>query len=56
MPKISIPEYAKREGISKVAAYKRVKTGKVKADENGLIDVEEAATQWDQNRDRIQGA
>lgn len=56
MAKLSIPQYAKTQGISKVAAYKRVKTGKVKADANGLVDVEEAAVQWDQSKDRIQAA
>ena len=54
--KLSIPQYAKTVGISKVAAYKRVKTGKVKVDADGKVDVDQAAVDWEANRDARQGA
>lgn len=54
--KLSVPQYAKTQGISKVAAYKRVKTGKVQVDANGLVDVDQAAVDWEKNRDVRQGS
>lgn len=56
MAKVSVPQYARAVGISKVAAYKRVKAGKVKVDENGMVDLEEAAAQWENTRDAVSGA
>lgn len=54
--KVSVPQYAKAVGISKVAAYKRVKAGKVKVDENGMVELDEAAAQWEKTRDAVSGA
>lgn len=56
MAKVSVPQYAKAVGISKVAAYKRVKAGKIRVDENGLVELDEAAAQWEKTRDAVSGA
>lgn len=50
MPKLSIPEWAAQQGISKVAAYKRVDRGVVTVDENRMVDVEQAEAEWTRNK------
>ena len=53
MPLVSVPEWAKLEGISRVAAYKRIKSGKVKA-VDGKVDTDQAAVDWARNKDTLQ--
>lgn len=53
MPELSVPAWAQTLGISKVAAYKRIKNGKVTRNPNGKIDVEAAAAEWDYKKDPI---
>lgn len=50
---ISVVEWARREGISKVAAYKRINTGKVRRLPDGTIDPEQAAADWAKNKDAV---
>jgi hypothetical protein len=51
---LSVSEWAEREKISRQAAWKRIKSGKVKLNANGKVDVEEAQRQWDSNRNAVQ--
>jgi len=51
MPDVTVPQWAAQIGISKQAAYKRLKSGKVKLNSRGLIDIESAAAQWEANKD-----
>jgi hypothetical protein len=51
---ISVTEYAKREGISRKAAYDRFASGKVTRLDDGSIDPKTAKRQWDKNRDDLQ--
>src|SRR5260370_7517978 len=51
MPDVTVPQWAAQIGISKQAAYKRLKSGKVKLNSRGLIDSESAAAQWEANKD-----
>lgn len=54
MAELSVSEWAEREKISRQAAWKRIKSGKVKLNANGKVDVEEAQRQWDSNRNAVQ--
>jgi hypothetical protein len=54
MPDVTVPQWAAQIGISKQAAYKRLKSGKVKLNSRGLIDTESAAAQWEANKDARQ--
>jgi hypothetical protein len=51
---ISVAEWAKREGITRQMAYKRIKAGKVTTLPDGTIDPDAASEQWLQNRDERQ--
>src|SRR6476661_4378373 len=51
MPDVTVPQWAAQIGISKQAAYKRLKSGKVTLNSRGLIDTESAAAQWEANKD-----
>jgi len=51
---LSVPEWAESQGISRQAAWKRVKSGKVALNANGKIDVDAAAKQWESNKDARQ--
>ena len=53
MAKMTVPQWAKLIGISKPAAYKRIKSGKVSVDPDGMIDPEIAAAEWERNRDSV---
>jgi hypothetical protein len=48
---VTVPQWAAQIGISKQAAYKRLKSGKVTLNSRGLIDTESAAAQWEANKD-----
>src|SRR5260370_26461465 len=54
MAEVTVPQWAAQIGISKQAAYKRLKSGKVKLNSRGLIDTESAAAQWEANKDTWQ--
>lgn len=54
MADVTVPQWAAQIGISKQAAYKRLKSGKVKLNSRGLIDTESAAAQWKANQDAWQ--
>lgn len=59
MAELTVAEWAKQEGISPQAAYKRIKSGRVKLTANGKIDSDEAGKQWDRNknlRQQLRGA
>ena len=51
---LTVAAWAKREGISRQAAHKRVRSGKVRLNESGLIDAEQASEHWRANRDCLQ--
>lgn len=51
---ISVVEYAKREGISRQAAYDRINSGKIRKLPDGTIDPAVAARDWAQNKDELQ--
>jgi len=51
---LTVAAWAKREGISRQAAHKRVRSGKVRLNDRGLIDAEQASEQWRANRDCLQ--
>lgn len=53
MAKVSVPQWAKMVGISKPAAYKRIKSGKVTVDADGMLDPVVAAQEWERNRDAV---
>lgn len=53
MAKITVAEWAKREGISRTAAYKRIENGKVQC-VDGKVDTEQAAVDWKRNQDTLQ--
>ena len=54
MSEVTVPQWAAQLGISKQAAYKRVKSGKVKLNHRGLIDTESAEALWAANKDTWQ--
>ena len=51
---LSVSEWAASQNISRQAAHKRIKSGKVKLNANGKIDVDDAQKQWEQNKDALQ--
>ena len=53
MAKMSVPQWAASIGITKVAAYKRIKSGKVSVDADGMVDPVVAAAEWERNRDSV---
>lgn len=54
MPELTIAEWAEKQGISRQAAYKRIKSGKVKLNSAGKIDSAEAERDWERNKDAHQ--
>ena len=54
MADVTVPQWATQIGISKQAAYKRLKSGKVTLNSRGLISTESAAAQWEANKDARQ--
>jgi len=51
---ITITEYAKRAGISRQAAHKRLAAGKIRQLPDGSIDEAAAAAEWEDNKDVLQ--
>lgn len=56
MRSMTVIEWAKAEGISKVAAYKRLKRLGIQPDQHGLIDVDRTAAAWAAGQDVRQKA
>ena len=51
--RISVPQWARQQGISKVAAYKRIKRLGI-TPENGTVDVEQLNAHWEAGRNEDQ--
>lgn len=54
MAELTVKQWAEQQGISRQAAHKRIKSGKVQLNANGKIDVDQAAKQWESNKDSRQ--
>jgi hypothetical protein len=54
MAELTITQWAQAEGISRQAAHKRIRSGKVRLTSRGLIDPDQAAVDWERNRDCLQ--
>jgi hypothetical protein len=54
MPELSVIEWAKREKISKQAAYKRLELLKIKPNAKGKIDADQVTKRWAGSQNEVQ--